>query len=346
MDYRPASSRVRMLDLAKLTEAEQESMEIMDFIIAEDKQEELKRLGMVKNGTVVRVRSVSDLETIFNYSIKARERHNLKTGYQGSVNECKSHLIFNLNVRMKDRENPNFPPVNSLVQFVRFGGTERVTKSISNPYKGEKYQESILINSDLANLAKVVYSIYSGQKTINYDESKLIKLMRLTLNNKSSVALVACLNPNEATFEDSLNALAHLERCKNYEETPKDKGMAKKPKETEVKAKTPKPGKLNQLQHLQDEIQEKKNQIDLLKAKYKRLFDDISKELNLPVDVEKIIHNDNAKEWRYLHDQNSAFEKWSSMELFEKQLDKELKVLRAEEDRLRIELKNKEYQYR
>ena len=321
-------------------------MEVMDFIIAEDKQEDLKRFGMVKNGTSVLIRTIGDLETIFTYSIKARERYNLKSGYQGSINECKSHLIFNLNVKMKDRENPNFPQINSLVQFVRFGGTERIIKSMNNPYKGEKYQESILINSDMSNLAKVVYSIYSGQKTINYDESKLVKLMRLTLNNKSSVALVTCLNPNEATFEDSLNSLAHLERCKNFEEAPKDKGMSKKPKEIEIKSKPSKTGKLNQLQSLQDEIQEKKNQIDMLKAKYKRLFDDISKELNLPVDVEKIIHADNAKEWKHLREQKSALEKWASMELFEKQLDAELKELRLEEERLKAELKNKEGFYR
>ena len=322
-------------------------MEVQDFVQAEDRQEAIKRTGMVRHGTVAPVRTIQDIENLLKYAAKARDKLNLRHGYQSGANESKSHIVVNLNVRMKDKENPNFPAVNSLVQFVRFGGTERMSKSMNHPYKGEKYQESILINSDHNNLAKVVYSIYSGQKTINYDESKLIKMMRLTLNNKSAVSLIACINPNEATFEDSLNSLAHLDRCKNFEEGAKDKPQQKKTKEVEAKPKPAKPGvRQNQLQALQEEIQEKKNNIDILQNKYKRLFDEISKELNLAEDVEKIIHNDNAKEWRRLRDQRMAKEKWASMELFERQLDADLTDLRREEECLRRELAQKAQLYK
>lgn len=330
-----------------MPENQAESMDIMDFVHAEDKQEEIKRCGMVKNGTTVLIKNVQEIENMLKYSIKAREKYNLKHGYQSNANESKSHIIFNLNIRMRDKENLNFPVINSLVQFIRFGGTERVSKSMNHAFKGERYQESILINSDYNNLAKVIYAIYSGQKTINYDESKLIKMMRLTLNNKSAVALLTCINPNEATFEDSLNSLSHLDRCKNFEEGSKDKGQAKKQKETDQKIKQVKAtGKQNQLQQLQEAIQEKKNNIDTLQARYKRLFDDVSKELNLSEELEKIIHNDNAKDWRRLRDQRMAMEKWASMELFERQLDIDLADLKREEDRLRKELIEKEQYYK
>ena len=59
--------------------------------------------------------------------------------------------------------------------------------------------------------------------------------MRLTINNKSSLTLVGCLNPNEANFEDSLNTLTHLDRCKNFEEGLKEKMAPKKAKEAESK---------------------------------------------------------------------------------------------------------------
>lgn len=342
------NSTVRMsLNLVKVSESELENMDILDFVQAEDRQEDIKRTGMVKHGTIAPISSMQDVENMLRYSIKTKDKLNLKHGYQGGTNESKSHLVVNLNVRMKDKENPNFPVINSLVQFVRFGGTERMSKSMNHPYKGEKYQESILINSDHTNLAKVVYSIYSGQKTINYDESKLIKMMRLTLNNKSAVTLLTCLNPNEATFEDSLNSLAHLDRCKNFEEGNKEKPQQKKTKESEAKPKQAKPGvRQNQLQQLQEEIQEKKVKIDDLQNDYKRYFDELAKELNLTEDIDKIIHNDNAKEWRRLRDQKMAQEKWASMELFEKQLDKDLAELRREEEKLRLELSQKGQLYK
>lgn len=58
---------------------------------------------------------------------------------------------------MRDLQNPNFPAVNSLIQFVRFGGTEKVRKGLPNQYKGDKYQESIFVNSDYHILSKVKY---------------------------------------------------------------------------------------------------------------------------------------------------------------------------------------------
>jgi hypothetical protein len=327
----------------KIPEAESENMEIMDYIAAEDKQEDLKKYGMVKGGTVVVIKSIADIERMLKYSIKTREKLSLK--YGSGSGDGKAHMIFNINIRVKERHNPSSPGYNSIIQFVRFGGTEKMSKAVNHPYKGEKYQESILINSDNANLAKVIYAIYTGQKSINYDESKLVKVMRLTLNNKSSVGIVACVNPNEANFEDSLNTLAHLDRCKNFEEASKDKGVVKKAKEVDLKPKTVKPGKLNAMQELQEQIQDKKNKIEYLQAEYKKKFDDLARELNLHEDIEKLIYNPNAKEWKHLREQRMAFEKWASMELFERQLDQELDELKTQEEKLRVELRDKENDY-
>lgn len=43
---------------------------------------------------------------------------------------------------MFDKENPNYPNVSSVMQFVRLGGSEKVSKSL-NENTGEKYQENI-----------------------------------------------------------------------------------------------------------------------------------------------------------------------------------------------------------
>lgn len=49
-----------------------------------------------------------------------------------------------------------------------------------------------------------------------------MKLLRFSINHNSSIFMLGCLNPNEANFEDSLNTLSLLDRCKNYEELNKD----------------------------------------------------------------------------------------------------------------------------
>ena len=101
--------------------------------------------------------------------------------------------------------------------------------------KGEKFQESIVINSDYLSLQNVIFGLYTGQKTINYDTSKLLKLLRLSVNQTSSILLLGCLNPNEANFEESLNTLSFVYRCKNYEELTKDETLPSKEIETQVK---------------------------------------------------------------------------------------------------------------
>lgn len=91
-----------------------------------------------------------------------------------------------------------------------------------------------MINSDYLSLQNVVFGLYTGQKTINYDSSKLLKLLRLSVNQTSNIMLLGCLNPNEANFEESLNTLSFIYRCKNYEELAKDETLPSKEIEHQV----------------------------------------------------------------------------------------------------------------
>ena len=99
----------------KMAENEVENMDLLDYIQQEEKQEELKRTGMVKGGTVVPLKNISDVERILKHSLKTREKFSLKAGTVATQIESKSHLIFNVNVRMKDKDNASLPPVNSIV---------------------------------------------------------------------------------------------------------------------------------------------------------------------------------------------------------------------------------------
>jgi hypothetical protein len=122
-------------------------------------------------------------------------------------------------------------------------------------------------------------------------------MMRLTINHKSAITLIGCLNPNEANFEDSFNTLTHLDRCKNFEDSSKEKNAAKKITEMEDKPKAaPKPavGKINVLAQIGEEIQDKRSKIEFLQADYKSKFDELSKLLKMDEDIEKLIQKPNA----------------------------------------------------
>ena len=56
---------------------------------------------------------------------------------------------------MVENEVSEFPPVSSILQFARISGNERLTEGVGNEYKGKKYQENIVVNTDYSILQKV-----------------------------------------------------------------------------------------------------------------------------------------------------------------------------------------------
>ena len=125
--------------------------------------------SIVKNGTIVPIKDSKDIGRLLDHAFTYKERLALKS--IDAISENRAHIIVNLCLKMIDKENPNFPAVNSLVQFVRLGGSEKISKSLTGN-TGQKYQENIIVNADYANLQRIVYGLYTGQKSIPYEGSK------------------------------------------------------------------------------------------------------------------------------------------------------------------------------
>lgn len=66
---------------------------------------------IVRGGTVVPIEHPSDIGMLMEYGFSARERMDIKSS--DKTTESRAHLIMNLCLKMTDKENPNFPPVNS-----------------------------------------------------------------------------------------------------------------------------------------------------------------------------------------------------------------------------------------
>lgn len=212
---------------------------------------------------------------------------------------------------------------------MRLGGSEKISKSL-NENTGEKFQENIIVNTDYANLQRLIYGLYTGQKQIPYDNSKLTKVLRQTVALNSSIILLGCLNPNEANFEDSLGTLTHLERCKFFEMSGKENNgmdlnqkasaVEQQPTALQVKPK----GQDNMLQVLQSEINELKMKTENLEKDYKSKFLQLGTLLSIDDDIEKLLYMKKDKKWMELNDQRRAVDRYSNLMTVNKELEKKL----------------------
>lgn len=66
-------------------------MLIMDYVAGEDKQEEIKKYGMVYGNTVVAIKSLQDFDRVIKFTRKTLEKLSLK--YNTQNNEGKSHFV-------------------------------------------------------------------------------------------------------------------------------------------------------------------------------------------------------------------------------------------------------------
>lgn len=87
---------------------------------------------------------------------KRRENH-FTLGYS----QINSHIVFNLNFILRDKENYNFPSLNSTIQFVEVCNPEPVSTTLKDD---SKFQDSLCLNSQIATLQKVIYGIYTTKK--------------------------------------------------------------------------------------------------------------------------------------------------------------------------------------
>lgn len=117
---------------------------------------------IIRNGTILPINSTKDIARLLEYGFSYRERLDIKTDDKST--ESRAHIVVNLCLKMTDEENPNFPQVNSLIQFIKLGGSEKVSKSL-NENNADKYQENIILNSDYGCLQRLIYGLYTGQKS-------------------------------------------------------------------------------------------------------------------------------------------------------------------------------------
>ncbi|CAF2632483.1 unnamed protein product [Rotaria sp. Silwood2] len=107
------------------------------------------------------------------------------------------------------------------LHFVDLAGSERVARTHNT---GERFQESIRINSGLLALGNVVSALSDPKKRagghIPYRDSKITRLLKDSLGGNAKTLMITCVSPCIVDLDESLNALKYAHRASQIRNKP------------------------------------------------------------------------------------------------------------------------------
>ncbi|KAJ1179991.1 hypothetical protein NDU88_005219 [Pleurodeles waltl] len=105
----------------------------------------------------------------------------------------------------------------SKFHFVDLAGSERIVKTGNT---GERLKESIQINSGLLALGNVISALGDSKRKnshIPYRDSKITRILKDSLGGNAKTAMIACISPSSADFDETLNTLNYATRAQNIQ---------------------------------------------------------------------------------------------------------------------------------
>jgi kinesin family protein 4/21/27 len=147
-----------------------------------------------------------------------------------NLSSSRSHAIFTLHFEKINLNTINILnetisaneknlPISFKINFIDLAGSERLKKTGAT---GERFKESISINSGLLALSKVIMSLSENNpKTyISYRDSKLTRMLKDSLNGNSITLIIACISTLDDNYEETLNTLNYASFAKSIKISP------------------------------------------------------------------------------------------------------------------------------
>nr|XP_044987411.1 kinesin-like protein KIF27 isoform X2 [Jaculus jaculus] len=148
---------------------------------------------------------------------------------QMNEHSSRSHAIFTISICQVEknteaaedgsRRHPHRHIV-SKFHFVDLAGSERVTKTGNT---GERFKESIQINSGLLALGNVISALGDPRRKsshIPYRDAKITRLLKDSLGGSAKTVMITCVSPSSSDFDESLNSLKYANRARNIRNKP------------------------------------------------------------------------------------------------------------------------------
>lgn len=124
----------------------------------------------------------------------------------------RSHSIFELYLTKKGSDDGV-----STLRVVDLAGSEKynLKKDLSDIEKRLRVQELISINTSLSALGQCITALGDPQRThIPYRNSKLTKVLKNSLNERSCIAIIVCISPSIDSYKETLSTLQFADRAK------------------------------------------------------------------------------------------------------------------------------------
>ncbi|NXJ02922.1 KIF27 protein, partial [Psophia crepitans] len=152
---------------------------------------------------------------------------------QMNEHSSRSHAIFTISICQKqsavcqkntdavqDSSWKSVQMIASKFHFVDLAGSERVTKTGNT---GERFKESIQINSGLLALGNVISALGDPKRKsvhIPYRDAKITRILKDSLGGNAKTVMITCISPTSSDFDESLNSLKYANRAKNIRNKP------------------------------------------------------------------------------------------------------------------------------
>ncbi|KFW70016.1 Kinesin-like KIF27, partial [Pygoscelis adeliae] len=152
---------------------------------------------------------------------------------QMNEHSSRSHAIFTISICQKqpaesqkntdaaqDSSWKSVQMIASKFHFVDLAGSERVTKTGNT---GERFKESIQINSGLLALGNVISALGDPKRKsvhIPYRDAKITRILKDSLGGNARTVMITCISPSSSDFDESLNSLKYANRAKNIRNKP------------------------------------------------------------------------------------------------------------------------------
>lgn len=147
---------------------------------------------------------------------------------QMNEHSSRSHAIFTISIcqveknteAAKDGSWSSRRQIVSKFHFVDLAGSERATKTGNT---GERFKESIQINSGLLALGNVISALGDPRRKsshIPYRDAKITRLLKDSLGGTAKTVMITCVSPSSLNFDESLNSLKYANRARNIRNKP------------------------------------------------------------------------------------------------------------------------------
>nr|XP_020668494.1 kinesin-like protein KIF27 isoform X1 [Pogona vitticeps]XP_020668495.1 kinesin-like protein KIF27 isoform X1 [Pogona vitticeps] len=210
--------------------------ELRDLLELETSMKDLHIREDEKGNTVIvgakdcQVESVDEVMSLLETGNAAR--HTGTT--QMNEHSSRSHAVFTISIfqqqqPVQPQKDTDFAQdssrgsgqlIASKFHFVDLAGSERVTKTGNT---GERFKESIQINSGLLALGNVVSALGDSRRKgahIPYRDAKITRILKDSLGGNAKTVMITCISPSSSDFDESLNSLKYANRAKNIRNKP------------------------------------------------------------------------------------------------------------------------------